>query len=49
MQIVLSPLESAIDLINDRITKFKDELNVGSKSVRVNQLQQLLQGSVVPS
>lgn len=46
----MTPLESAIDLIEDRVAKFKAELTVGShQDVRINQLQQLLQGSVVPS
>eukprot|EP00339_Tiarina_fusa_P001603 CAMPEP_0116997064 /NCGR_PEP_ID=MMETSP0472-20121206/641_1 /TAXON_ID=693140 ORGANISM="Tiarina fusus, Strain LIS" /NCGR_SAMPLE_ID=MMETSP0472 /ASSEMBLY_ACC=CAM_ASM_000603 /LENGTH=540 /DNA_ID=CAMNT_0004695853 /DNA_START=147 /DNA_END=1769 /DNA_ORIENTATION=+ len=48
-EIILTPLESAIDLIEDRVGKFKAELNVDSHhDVRINQLQQLLQGSVVP-
>jgi len=47
-EIRLTPLESAIDLIRDRIARFQAEMNVNSKEVRVNQLQQLLQGSVVP-
>lgn len=47
-EIRLTPLESAIDLIKDRTAKFQAEMNVGSADVRVNQLQQLLQGSVLP-
>jgi len=48
-EIILTPLESAIDLIQDRIAKFIAALNVESHhDVRINQLQQLLQGSVVP-
>jgi len=47
-EIRLTPLESAIDLIRDRTARFQAEMNVGSSDVRVNQLQQLLQGSVVP-
>ena len=49
-KIILSPLESALDLIKERIIRFKAELSVGSHAnVRINQLQQLLQGSVAPS
>lgn len=47
-EIFLTPLESSIDLIKDRIERFEEVLNVSSKDVRMNQLQQLLQGSVVP-
>jgi len=48
-EVVLSPLESAIDLIRDRVARFDAELNVKTfDAVRINQLQQLLQGSVAP-
>ena len=47
VQILLSPIEHAIELIDERILKFNTELNAASP--RLNSLQQLLQGSVVPS
>jgi len=46
-QIILSPIENAIELITERIQKLKVELN--SRPSRINSLQQVLQGSVVPS
>jgi len=45
-EIILSPIEYAIELIEDRVANLKTELN--SKPPRINVLQQILQGSVVP-
>lgn len=45
-EILLSPIEHAIELIDDRIERFNAELN--APTPRLNSLQQLLQGSVVP-
>jgi hypothetical protein len=46
-EIVLSPIENAVELIAERIQKLRVELN--SRPARLNSLQQVLQGSVVPS
>jgi len=45
-EIILSPIEFAIELIDDRLDKLNHELNKTVPSP--NSLQQLLQGSVVP-
>jgi len=44
--IILSPIENAIDLIKGRSAAMRRELNINPP--RMNCLQQLLQGSVVP-
>jgi len=45
-EIILTPIENAVELIKDRITRIQDQLD--TKNPSINQLQQLLQGSVVP-
>lgn len=46
-QIILSPIENAIELIVTQTAKVKGELDM--TPVRINPLQQTIQGSVVPS
>eukprot|EP01103_Thecamoeba_quadrilineata_P019234 TRINITY_DN769_c0_g2_i1.p1 TRINITY_DN769_c0_g2~~TRINITY_DN769_c0_g2_i1.p1 ORF type:complete len:1872 (+),score=378.58 TRINITY_DN769_c0_g2_i1:39-5654(+) len=45
-EVILTPLENAIELLEERILRLRQELNAAEP--RVNVLQQLLQGSVVP-
>ena len=47
LQIVLSPIENAIELIEGRIEAIKAQFEYNPP--RTNQLQQVLQGSIVPS
>jgi len=45
-EVILTPIENAIELVEDRVTKLRQELKTDPP--RINALQQLLQGSVVP-
>eukprot|EP01104_Vermistella_antarctica_P003930 TRINITY_DN1431_c0_g1_i1.p1 TRINITY_DN1431_c0_g1~~TRINITY_DN1431_c0_g1_i1.p1 ORF type:complete len:2060 (+),score=630.15 TRINITY_DN1431_c0_g1_i1:204-6383(+) len=45
-EIILSPLENAIELIEDRVARLRLELEANPP--RMNSLQQVIQGSVVP-
>jgi hypothetical protein len=46
-QLILSPIENAIELIADRCAKLRTELETNPP--RLNSLHQVIQGSVVPS
>ena len=45
--VIISPIENAIELIEDRVSKLRTELETNPP--RINALHQVIQGSVVPS
>lgn len=46
-EVIISPIENAIELIEDRVSKLRTELETNPP--RINSLHQVIQGSVVPS
>lgn len=46
-EVIISPIENAIELIEDRVAKLRTELETNPP--RLNSLHQVIQGSVVPS